>query len=517
MANKARAKLILELAAEGVSANEICRTRGMSKHTVKNVLDAAREKGITWEDAQGMSDSEVLEALWPERAEAARAVREPDWDHIHHELARKGVTLKLLWEEYLEGAKADGSAAISYSTFARRYAAYVKARGITSRIEHKPGITGEVDWSGPTMTVIDPVTGEASRAYLFVAALPYSQYTYVEATPDMKERAWLECHAHTFEYWGGVPAVITCDNLLTGVTSHPKQGEPVLNEAYEALGRHFGCAIAPAQVRKPKQKASAEGAVGKIATAVIAKLRDTVFTSFADLNRAIRECLEEYNSRPFQKREGSRKSVFMEEERQFLQPLPLAPYEYAEWVYGRKVAPDFHVAFQTNRYSVPYRLAGKEVDLRVTDTTVEVYDGGSRVAVHPRFPEGARYRYSTDRSHMPPEFAQSEWNDARMRRWAASIGPDTLAVVERIFSQASIKEQAYGPVMAVLGLSKQYGDADLEAACGYALGRASVPRSRFLRSVLASRAWEHGGGTAPSGSGGQDGGYVRGDGYYGKE
>lgn len=145
MANKARAKLILELAAEGVSANEICRTRGMSKHTVKNALDAAREKGITWEDAQGMSDSEVLEALWPERAEAARAVREPDWDHIHHELARKGVTLKLLWEEYLEGAKADGSAAISYSTFARRYAAYVKARGITSRIEHKPGITGEVD------------------------------------------------------------------------------------------------------------------------------------------------------------------------------------------------------------------------------------------------------------------------------------------------------------------------------------------------------------------------------------
>ncbi len=513
MASRARVKLILELTAQGISQNEISRTRGMSKHTVEKVLDAAKERGLAWEDVQDMTDAQACEALWPERAEAARAVEAIDWDHVHQELARTGVTLRLLWEEYLAKAQEDGVAALSYTTFTRGYARYAKARGVTSRVEHKPGVAMEVDWSGPTMAVADPVTGEARKAYLFVAVLPYSQYTYVEATPDMRERAWLECNAHAFEWFGGVTATIVCDNLRTGVTSHPRCGEPVLNEAYEDLGRHFGCAISPTGVRKPKQKASVEGGVGKIATAVIAKLRDRAFASLAALNAAIRECLRDYNSKPFQKREGSRESAF-QEEREYLRPLPVAPYEYAAWVYGRKVAPDFHVSFETNRYSVPYALVGEEVDLKVTDSVVEIWHGGSRVATHPRLPEGSRYRYSTEPSHMPPEFVHAKWDEARIVRWAESIGPDTLAVVQRIFGGVPIKEQAYGPAMAVLGLSRTYGDADLESACGYALGKSSMPRSRFIRSVLASRAWER---RRPDpGDSGDGGGFVRRDGYYGK-
>lgn len=513
MANKARAKLVLELADRGMSQNEICRTRHMSKHTVREVLDAARGRGVDWERAKPMSDEEVWALLFPERAEAERAVAQPDWDHVHRELGRVGVTLKLLWQEYRDDAGPD-AVTIGYSTFARGYAEYAQRKRVTSHLDHKPGQVMEVDWSGSTMRLADPETGEASKAYLFVAVLPYSQYTYVEATADMKERAWLECHVHAYEWFGGAAVRIVCDNLKTGVVKHPKDGEVVLNDAYEALGRHYGAAITPAPPRKPKGKPSVEGAVGKIATAVIARLRDETFASVRDLNQAIRGCLADYNAAPFQKRAGSRLRVFEDVERATLMPLPATPYEYATWVHGRKVALDFHVAFETNRYSVPYQLVGKTVDLRVTDTTVEAYLDGTRVATHPRLGPWSRYGYSTVEAHMPPELAKTRWDEGRMRRWAESVGPSASAVVDRIFSDVKVREQAYSPVMAVLNLTKDYGAARLEAACAYALERCERPRSRFIRSVLASgrdrRETDASNMPAP----GDSGGYIRGAGYY---
>ena len=511
MAKKRRARLILELVAKGMSRREICRTRHMSMHTVKAVCDAAEERGVGWEEVRVLSDADADRLLFPEEAEARDAVARPDYALAHSELKRVGVTLKLLWQEYCDQAVADGSTPVSYTTYTRGYSGWVAAKNVTNHLDHKPGQVMEVDWSGATMWLADPVTGEASKAYLFVAVLPYSQYTYVEATADMRERAWLMCHVHAYEFFGGVAARLVCDNLKTGVRSHPRNGEPVLNEAYESLGRHYGAAIAPTGVRKPKQKASVEGAVGKVATAVVARLRDERFADLASLNAAIRERLDEFNAAPFQKREGSRADVFEQVEREALLPLPAVPYEPCEWVYGRAVNLDFHVVYETNRYSVPYQLVGRKVDLRVTDAAVEAYSGGERVATHPRFPPYVRYRPHTLPEHMPPEFARMEWDDARMRRWARSIGPSCAGVVERIFGDYEIKEQAYAPAMAVLNLSRTYGDVRLEAACGYALGKTAHPRSRFIRSVLASGADGRG---APEAPASESGGYVRVVGYY---
>lgn len=173
----------------------------------------------------------------------------------------------------------------------------------------------------------------------------------------------------------------------------------MLNEAYEALGRHFMCAIMPAQPRKPKQKASVEGTVGKIVTAVIARLRDREFATLAELNEAVLECVGAFNSAPFQKRDGSRASVFGLVESEFLSPLLAGPLEVCEWVYGRAVNLDFHAVFEKNRYSVPCRHVGSRADLRVTAGTVDVYIGGERVASRPRLPSYAQYRYQTDPSH----------------------------------------------------------------------------------------------------------------------
>lgn len=241
-----------------------------------------------------------------------------------------------------------------------------------------------------------------------------------------------------------------------------------------------------AAVRKPKQKASVEGTVGKIATAIIAKLRNEVFYSFEDLKRAVSRKLYEFNHEPFQKREGSRYEAYPDEKGS-LHALPAAPYEIATWVYGRKVSIDFHVVFEYNRYSCPYQYARKSVDLKVTDSTVEIYSGTTRLAMHNRFPAGRRNQYSTHAEDMPDKFRFSPWDDIRIKNWAKSIGRYTGETIDRIFENVSIKEQGYNPALAVLRLSNKYSEARLEAACEFAITQGiKKPRYHHLNSILAS-------------------------------
>jgi transposase len=325
-----------------------------------------------------------------------------DYDYVHDELQRDGVTLLILWEEYRDQAMAEEIVPKSYTTFCRGYRGYVASHNVTNHLEHRPGQVMEVDWNGTTMRLVDEFTGEVTKAHLFVVTLPYSQYSYVEATQDMRQNTWIKCHIHAWDFFGGVAVRTVCDNLKTGVISHPREGEIVLNAAYEALGRHYMTAIMPTGVRKPKQKPSVEGTCGMVATAIVARLRNRTFHTLEALNSAIREMLDRFNAAPFQKREGSRLLVFEDVESAFLSPLPKVPFEVCDWVYGRKVAPNFHVSFEKNYYSVPHALVGRKVDVRYTDTTVEVYDRGERVATHARCEPHVQWRYRTDSSHMPP-------------------------------------------------------------------------------------------------------------------
>lgn len=196
-----------------------------------------------------------------------------------------------------------------------------------NHLEHKPGVTVEVDWSGPTMAYADTSTGEVVTAYLFVGTLPYSQYSYVEPCQDMKMDSFIRAHIHMYGFFGGVATRLVCDNLKKPVVSHPKEGAVVLTADYEALGNHYQTAIMPASIRKPKQKASVEGTAEKIATA-IARLRNEAFYSFEDLKTAVVKKLYGFNHESFRKREGSRYDAYLDE-KPFLHPLPSVPYEIA--------------------------------------------------------------------------------------------------------------------------------------------------------------------------------------------
>ncbi len=514
MARRIRVKLILELRAAGMSRNAIARTRKMSKSSVCEVFDLADELGIGFEEVRDKNHDEAYHLLYPERNTPRKIYEDPDWDYVHKELAKVGVTLKLLHSEYVDKCIDGGNISMGYNRFCEQYSSFAYRKSLTSHVDHRPGEKCEVDWSGPTLKLIHADTAEITTVYLFVANLPYSQYSYVEPTLDMKQNTWLRCHVRMFSYFEGSTTRLVCDNLKTGVIRHPKEGEIVLNEAYERLGEHYLCAIMPAPVRRPKAKASVEGTVGKVATAIIAKLRNRIFSNFDELRCAVSEKLEEFNAGHFQKREHSRKIVFEAHERAALRVLPAIPYEIADWVYGRKANLNCHIIWKKNHYSCPHRLVGDKVDLRITDTVLEIYHSGERVATHKVFPEYIKNVYSTRKEDMPDGLIRPEWDDKRIKGWAEGIGYETACVIERIFSNVKIKEQAYNPSLAVLRLGKTYTPERLECACRIAIGKITSPRYRHLKQILETdqdKLLVEADWGMPT----DEGGHVRGADYYG--
>jgi hypothetical protein len=288
-------------------------------------------------------------------------------------------------------------------------------------------------------------------------------------------------------FYGGVSRRLMPDNLLTGVTAHPKEGEIILNDAYEELAIHYKTAIIPAGVRRPKHKPTVEGTIGDVATAIIAKLRNTTFTSFASLKQAVREKLFEYNNEEFQKREKNRYLVFIEEELPRMNPLPKYPYEASTWYYNRKVQLNSHVAYKKNFYSCPYTYLGKKVDLKVMKSRIEIFHNGERIKTHQVYGPYVKNKYRTDPEDMPKHGQYQEWTKERILGWACKIGINTSIVVQRVFDSVEVKEQGFNPALSILRLGKKYTEERLETACRIALEQGfSSPRYAHLNSILSS-------------------------------
>ena len=380
-------------------------------------------------------------------------------------------------------------------------------------LERKPGEQMEVDWAGKTMQIVDSVTGEIYPAYIFVSVLSYSGYAYVEAFLNRTQESWITAHVNAYRYYGGVTRTLVPDNLKTGVAKRTKT-DIILNTAYQEMAEYYDTAVLSARVRKPKDKASMEGAVSNVSTWIIAALRNWKFFSLAELNEAIGEKLNELNDKPFQKRQGSRFSIFSEEESPVLLPLPNKPYELSEWK-TCTVAYNYHVSVDKILYSVPHEYIKKEVDVRLTNHTVEVFLSGERIASHIR-KHGNPGQYSTLTEHMPTNHREyAQWNAERFRSWARSIGKNTLIVVNAIFESRKIEQQGYRTCMALLKLSDKYSGARLEAACSRALSYTSSPNFKMVQTILATGQDELPQEEPRKSS--SDFGFTRGSKYYGNE
>lgn len=473
---------ILRLLDMGLSHRLICKSVKVSPHTVGDVKKFCDSRGITYKEAMELSDEE-LESKKEKEVKFSSA-RRPDCQYIHSELKKRGVTLKLLHEEYVEECMILGEDSLKYTQFCNIYKDYVEDNKLTMHIERKPGEKIEVDWAGTTIPIYNVALNEKiTDAYLFVGVLPFSQYMYAAASLDMKMESWINHHIDMFKYFDGSAMILQCDNLKTGVISHKKYEEVIYNKTYQEMCEYYHTAVIATRVKAPKDKASAEGSVGYLTNQIIGKIRNYKCSSIHELNNIIFNELNTLNAKPFQKREYSRTYVYENEEKEYLNPLPLKPYEYAIWTKAM-VQFNYHVSYETNYYSVPYQLLRKTVDLRVSRYMIEIFYDGSRVASHARF-LNTKGKYATIKEHMPTNHQEyGNWNKDRIINWSKKIGNNTYRVIDGIFTKAKFEVQVYHQCITILKLSDKYSDEILEKASEQIISNNITPIHRNFKTVI---------------------------------
>jgi transposase len=472
---------ILRLRSLGYSQRQIAASVHSSRDTVGVVFKLSDEHEIAWPLEAAMTDTILQTLFYPNRINQSDR-KEPDFGYIHKELAKSGVTLSLLWSEYCESCYAENSIPYMYTQFCDKYRNWARLTKATIRIRHKPGDVMQVDWAGNTMDIYDQVIGEPYKTYLFVSVLPCSCYAYAEACSDMKSEAWILCHIHAYSYIGGVTRILIPDNLKVGVVKNTRY-ETVLNRSYSEMAEHYDTAIIPARVEHPRDKSMAEGTVKHVSTWIIAALRNRKFFSLQELQDAIAEKLEEFNCKPFQKREGNRLSAFLNEEKPFLKQLPGSPYEPAVWSTAT-VQSDYLITDGKNKFSVPFDLIGETVDTRITHNTIEAFYRGTRMASHPRLEKIQRNPIVLP-EHMPEKHRRYlAYNESDFLEWATEIGTGTLAVVKAFLNNDKVSEQGYKACASLTKLSDRFGHERLENACTRALAYTNQPTIRSISTIL---------------------------------
>ena len=466
--------------AKGMSNRQIAATCGIGRPTVAEYLRRAKEADLSWPLPGDLDEVQLEHRLFPPPpALPANRRGVPDWAHIHRELKNAGVTLFLLWQEY-RVAHPEG---YQYSWFCEHYRLWRGKLDVVMRQDHRAGEKLFVDYAGQTAPIIDRNTGEIRQAQIFVAVLGASNYTYAEATWTQSLPDWIGAHVRCLAFFGGVPELVVPDNLRAGV-SKAQRYEPDTNPTYQDMASHYGLAVMPTRVRKPRDKAKVENGVLVVERWILAALRHRQFFSLGALNAAIRELLTALNNRPFRKFPGCRREHFEQWDRPALQPLPTEPYEYAEWKQAR-VHIDYHVAVDGHYYSVPYALTKKTLDVRITAAVVECFYRGQRVASHRRSTQ--KGRHSTVSAHMPEAHRQAgEWSPSRLANWAAQTGPATEALIRKVLGSRVHPQQAYRSCLGILRLGKAYGPQRLEAACQRALALGTC-RYKSVESILKHR------------------------------
>lgn len=471
------AKEALRLKLEHQKTNRaIARTLGISKSTVARYVSRAEVAGIdSLETFYNVSDEQLKKAIFPERPGKQREV-DVDFEWVNKELKRKHVTLMLLWRELAQNKPGF----YQYSRFCDLYKQWRKKKDITMKIPHKAGEKAFIDYAGMTVPVVDKKSGKSYQAQVFVSCLGSSSFTYVEATWTQNSRDFIASNIRSFEYFGGTPEVLVPDNLKSGVNVASKY-EPIINRSYREMAKHYGCVVIPTRAYKPKDKGKVENGVLIAERWILARLRDQTFFSLDELNETIWELLEEFNNKKFQKLDDSRRSLFEEVEQATLQGLPRTRYVLSEWKQV-KVSIDYHVQVEKCYYSVPYRLRGEYLDCRYTDTTVELFKDGQRVASHSR--AHRQGQTSTKPEHMPKSHREHlEWSPSRILNWASTKGEYVAICCRRLMAQSEHPELAYKGCLGIMSLSKKYGQERLQRACerGVKLGAINY---RSIKSIL---------------------------------
>jgi transposase len=464
-----------------LSIRDIASSCGLSPSTVGDCLSRAQGLQLGWPLPEGLSESDLHARLYekPSLPSSEQGVNNlPDWSHIQSELRRPNVTVRLLWQEYRRSTPNS----LGYSRFCQCFNTWRKALDPTLRQVHVPGEKLFVDWAGQTVP-IQGSDGTLTRASLFVAVMGASNKIFAEAFADQKLHSWILAHVHAYAFYSGVPQLTVPDNAKTAVNSACRY-EPILHRTYQEMAEHYGTTILPTRIKRPRDKAKVETAVQIAQRQILAALRDVTFFSVDELNQAITTRLAQINAEAFQKLEGTRDNWFETLDRPKLKPLPMVPFSVAVWSEA-KVNIDYHIVFDRHYYSVPYAFIHQTLDVRATETTVELFHEGKRVAAHARSHQPGKF--TTLDEHRPKSHQRFlEWTPSRMIGWSQNVGPLCASVVEQILASRPHPEQGFRSCLGIIRLAKAYTSVRVEAACKRALHYGTLSY-RSIESILKNR------------------------------
>jgi len=459
---------------KGRTHTEIATALAVGYGTPTEVVARAKRAGIdNWAAVEALSDDELEAKLYPPTP--ATAVRPlPDPAHLHVELRRTGVTLRLLHEEYLQ-QHADG---YGYTKFVEHYNAWADRQKLVMRQVHKAGDKCFVDYAGKKPTIVDPKTGARIEVELFVAVMGASNYTFAEATATQQSHDWIASHVRLVEFLEGVPRLMVPDQLKTGVVTASRY-EPAVQRTYEEWSQHYSTAIFPARPASPQDKAKVEAGVLVAERWILARLRNITCFSLDELNEHIARLLADLNGRIMRRYKKSRREIFDAIDRPALAPLPSTRFTYGDWS-SWKVGHDYHVRVEADGhdYSVPHTHVSEQVDIRVAAATVEIFLRNKRVATHVRsFVRGGT---TTLVEHMPASHKRyAEESVAEYEAWAERVGACTLALVRAILLERPHPEHGFRSCRGLKSLMRDYTPERIEAACE----RALVAGARSYRNV----------------------------------
>ena len=461
----------------GLTDRQIGRSCSLSHTTVSTYLQRAAQAGVSWPLSEEMEEEQLQALLGDSSGRPSSPSRPlPDMAYVHQELKRKGVTRQLLWEEY-RFQHPDG---YGYTQFCEYYSRWKSKLAPVLRQRYIAGEKTLVDWAGMTIPWLNAAEQQDEEAFLFIAVLGASNYTFAEAFANQQLFNWIEAHIHAFEFFGGVSQVLVPDNPRTGVR-RACYYEPELNRTYEEMGVHYGTVILPTRPYAPRDKAKAESAVLHAERRLLAALRDQTFFGVGQINSALRPLLAQLNARPFQKMHGSRRALFEKLDQAALQPLPAHRYQIGYWRKAQATI-DYHVQVDWHAYSVPYTLARQTVEVRLSARTVEIFHQGRRVALHAR--SFQRGDFTTDPAHRPKSHQHHlDWSPGRLIDWGKTIGPHTGQAVRALLASKPHPEQGYRSCLGLRRLARDYGPERMEAACHRALHLHSVSY-KSLHSIL---------------------------------
>jgi transposase len=483
-----RVREILRLKfAAAMPIREIARRVGAAPSTVRATLERVAAAGLSWPLPESTTDDELEAGLYRNVGTkyGHRRHVEPDWAMIHRELKRKHVTLSILWDEYIE----QHPNGFRYSRFCELYRSWEGKLSVTMRQTHLGGDKLFVDYAGDTVPIIiDRLTGETRDAQIFVAVMGASSFTYAEATWTQTLPDWIGAHTRALAAVGGVPKLLVPDNTKVAVIKACFY-DPQVNRTYIEMAAHYDTAVLPARPRKPRDKAKVEACVLIVERWLLGRLRRRQFCGLSDLNHAIREMLVQLNEqRPIRRLGTTRRQLLEELDRPALKPLPAEPYVFAEWR-ARRVGLDYHVDVDGHYYSVPYRFAREQVEVRLTPQTVEVFRKGERIAAHMR--NSGNHRHTTAADHMPSSHRRyADWTVERIRGEARVIGPSTALLCDLILQERPHPEQGYRACLGIVRLVKPFGYQRVEAAASRALD-IGARSYRSVKSILDNSLDRH--------------------------